>query len=243
MSKILIFYRISDGGYDKVKPPYVNNENCLSNFVKHFGNNINIIADNVSDKTLNMIQQYVDVENIQEVSVGNGAGTFTLAFERALEYDDDTIVYFVENDYIHKDNSLNVLLEGFELNCDYLTLYDHPDKYMSREQGGNKFCVDGAEETRVYCTDLSHWKLTNSTTMTFASKVKTLKEDKDIIRKFTCGFHPETNQKTGHPYDFSMFVELNKKGRSLISPIPSYSTHGETKWLSNFINWEKQCQK
>ena len=145
MSKILIFYRISDGGYDKVKPPYVNNENCLSNFVKHFGNNINIIADNVSDKTLNMIQQYVDVENIQEVSVRNGAGTFTLAFERALDYDDDTIVYFVENDYIHKDNSLNVLLEGFELNCDYLTLYDHPDKYMSRERGGNKFCVDGAE--------------------------------------------------------------------------------------------------
>jgi hypothetical protein len=239
---ISIFYRISDTGYNKVKPTYVNNENCLHNFVKHFGSNLNIIADNVSDETLNMIQKYVDIENIQQVSIGNGAETFTLAFEHALEYDDDTIIYFVENDYIHRDNSLNVLFEGFDLNCDYLTLYDHPDKYMFPENGGNKFCIDGAENTRVYCSKSTHWKLTNSTTMTFASKVRTLKEDEDIIRKFTCGLHPETNQKTGHPYDFSMFVELNKKGRSLLSPIPSYSTHGETSWLSNFINWGEQCQ-
>ena len=73
-----VYYRISDGGYAKVKPSYVNNENCLRNFIKHFnGNDITIIADNVSDATLDMIRKYVANESIIQCSVGNGAGTFT----------------------------------------------------------------------------------------------------------------------------------------------------------------------
>ena len=47
-----IIYRISDAGYNKVKPLYINNENCLKNAVKTFGNSeFLIIADNVSDET------------------------------------------------------------------------------------------------------------------------------------------------------------------------------------------------
>ena len=39
------------------------------------------------------------------VSVGHGAGTFNLALDEALTLDDDEIVYFIENDYLHKPNS------------------------------------------------------------------------------------------------------------------------------------------
>ena len=31
-----IIYRISDAGYNKVKPEYINNENCLANATKEF---------------------------------------------------------------------------------------------------------------------------------------------------------------------------------------------------------------
>jgi hypothetical protein len=34
-----------------------------------------------------------------------------------------------------------------------------------------------------------------------------------------------------------MFLELRDKGRSLISPLPGYATHGETAWLTPLINW------
>ena len=51
-----IIYRISDAGYNKVKPDYITNENCLKNFVSVFGNqNLEIIADNCSKETLQMI--------------------------------------------------------------------------------------------------------------------------------------------------------------------------------------------
>jgi len=98
-----IIYRISDAGYNKVKPSYINNENCLKNFVYVFGNqNLEVIADNCSKETLQMIKKYIHPNKIKEVSIGHGAGTFNLALDMALAYDDETIVYFVENDYLHK---------------------------------------------------------------------------------------------------------------------------------------------
>lgn len=225
-----IFYRISDNGYKKDKPAYINNENCLRNFTSFFPEqDITIIADNISILTLDMIKKYILNDNqIKKVNIGNGAGTFNIALDLALSYNDDEIIYFVENDYIHRINSAIVLSEGFDIGSHYVTLYDHPDKYVNAKNGGNPFVDNGGEVTKVFLSKSCHWKLTNSTTMTFAAKVKTLKKDYDIIKKYTFGTHPN---------DFQMFMELRKIGRSLVSPIPSYSTHGETLFLAPIINW------
>lgn len=227
-----IFYRISDTGYKKVKPDYINNENCLNNFIavfKQYIDDIFVIADNVCDNTYNMIRKYIEPNKIDRVSVGHGAGTFNLALNKALEHDNDEIIYFVENDYLHLRDSDQILIDGFSLGFPYVTLYDHPDKYMEPSIGGNPFCQGGAENTRVYNTSKSHWKITNSTTMTFASKVKDLKIDESIIRKWTSGTHPD---------DFKMFLELRSNNRFLISSIPGYSTHGETQWLAPLTEWD-----
>jgi hypothetical protein len=223
-----IIYRISDTGYNKVKPDYVNNENCLNNFILIFGKQVKdiiVIADNVSEETYNMILKYVDQSNVIRVSVGHGAGTFNLALTEALKYEEDEIVYFVENDYLHRIKANEVLLEGFSIGSDYVALYDHPDKYID---GANPLVEGGGEVTRVMLSKSCHWKLTNSTTMTFAAKVKTLREDESILREYT-------NQS--YPRDFEMFLKLRDIGRGLITPIPGYSTHGETQWLSPLINW------
>ena len=121
---IRVFYRISDAGYNKVKPDYVNNENCLRNCVKHFGSDIDIIADNVSDETFDMVKKYVyPLDNIKRTNIkGGNAGSFTMLFEKALLLEDETIVYFLEDDYLHRENSANILLEGFDLGSDYVTL-------------------------------------------------------------------------------------------------------------------------
>jgi hypothetical protein len=227
-----IIYRISDAGYNKVKPDYINNETCLKNFCNVFFNHIHdilIIADNCSNATIDMINKYIDPINIVKVSVGHGAGTFNLALDKALTCNDDEIVYFVENDYLHKQLSPDILKQGFDLGASFVSLYDHPDKYLDPSLGGNPYCEGGAEDTRVYITDSCHWKITNSTTMTFASKVSTLKRVESILRKWTTGSYPD---------DFKMFLELREQGELLITSIPGYSTHGETRWLAPLTNWQ-----
>jgi len=223
-----LIYRISDAGYNKVKPSYIGNENCLSNATKVFDQvEWLVIADNTSSPTDEMISKYQS--NITKVSVGHGAGTFNLALTEALKLNDNEIVYFLENDYLHKPNSLEILLEGFDIGADYVALYDHPDKYID---GANPYVEGGGEVTKVFLSKSCHWKLTNSTTMTFAAKVKTLRQDEEILRSFTQGSYPR---------DFEMFLALRDKGRSLITPIPGYATHGETAWLSPLTNWDDIC--
>ena len=222
-------YRISDAGYSKVKPDYIDNEKCLHNFTSIF-DDVQIIADNCCEETLQMINSYVSKEQITEVSIGSGAGTFNLALDMALKYDDEEIIYFCENDYLHRHESVRVLEEAFTLGASFATLYDHPDKYMDPSKGGNPYCEGGAEDTRVYLTKSCWFKITNSTTMTFAAKVSTLKRVEPILRKHTSGTHPN---------DFQMFLELREKNELLITPIPGYSTHGETAWLSPLTDWSK----
>lgn len=225
-----VIYRISDAGYNKVKPDYINNERCLKNFCNTFFDyihDITILADNCSEETLSTIKKYIDPINIERVSVGHGAGTFNLALDKALKYDDEEIIYFVENDYLHRQDSPQIIKEGFDTGYHYVALYDHPDKYID---GANPLVVDGGEVTRVMLTNSCHWKLTNSTTMTFAAKAGTLKEDEGILRSFTQGSYPR---------DFDMFLALRDKQRGLVTPIPGYSTHGETAWLSPLIDWSK----
>ena len=226
-----IIYRISDAGYNKVKPDYINNENCLANATKEFDDSIwSVIADNVSSDTNDMIQKYVTRDCILYTEKGNGAATFNLALDEALTYGDDEIVYFIENDYLHKPGSQKIIQEAFELGASFVSLYDHPDKYMVPSKGGNPYCEGGAEDTRVYLTNSCHWKITNSTTMTFAAKVSTLKRCEPILRKWTSGTHPD---------DLQMFLELRKNNELLVTPLPGYSTHGETAWLSPLQDWNK----
>ena len=230
-----IIYRISEGGYPKEKPEYITKINCLKNALKHFKQeDFLLIMDNVSDNLKSEIER-VYGGKAHLVQVGHGAGTFNIALDHAigktgiLSVSDDEIIYFLEDDYLHKECSQRIIEDGFELGMDYVTLYDHPDKYLNPIEGGNPYCEGRAEFTRVYLGQNSHFKLTNSSTMTFAAKVKTLKEDEGVMRSWTNGTHP---------HDFQMFQEINKKGRRLVSPLPGYSTHGETRWLTPLINWE-----
>jgi hypothetical protein len=227
---MFVIYRISDAGYQKDKPEYINNQNCFKNALRTFNKaNWWVIADNVGDDTKSFIDSHI--KTVEYVSVGNGAGTFNLALDIAINLPNDEIVYFLENDYLHKPEADEIIESGFDLGFDYVTAYDHPDKYLNPIEGGNPFCSGRAEDTRVYLGEYCHWKLTNSTTMTFAAKVKTLKEDEDVLRKYT---------STTHPYDFQMFMELKQRGRRLASSIPGFATHGETDYLSPLTEWKNE---
>ena len=91
-----VIYRIADKGYKKDKPEYINNKNCLKNASDIFSDNCDwhVMADNISKETEQMILCYQS--KLNHVSVGHGAGTFNLALDKALSFNDDDVVYFLE---------------------------------------------------------------------------------------------------------------------------------------------------
>lgn len=225
-SHMICIYRISDLAQTSAHKPKINEATklaCLHNFVTTFGSNIFIIADKVQPENMEKIKALgIPSNQIVETNFGSGAFTFLFSVQLAMQLGvpDDTIVYFVEDDYLHTPNAPNALKEAFALpGVDYVTLYDHPDKYM---QPSNI-------SSHVLLTQHSHWRTTPSTTMTFAAKLKTIREDVDIYRDFC---------HTGYPYDHDMFLALkHRKGRNLVSSIPGLSTHTELQWLSPLVDW------
>lgn len=228
-----VIYRMSDRGYPKHKLPLVSNLNCFKNFCSNFlGRDLTdlvLIQDHCMPLTVATFENTIKEINkgmppvVMQTTAGN-AGSHVVALEYALKnFSDDEIVYFVEGDFIHDKLSDLALKEGYNLlgaQADYVTLYAHPDKEMS----------DNIQPEYIFRSKSYYWRTCVSTVMTCSAKVKTLKEDLDIIKKWTSGAHPE---------DHNMFTELRGKGRLLISPMPGHATHGETNWLSPFKDWNK----
>jgi hypothetical protein len=163
-----------------------------------------------------------DETNVYEINCGKESTSFieTLNYILSQNFDDDTIIYFLEDDYVHRHDWDKILIDGFNLPVEYVTLYDHGDKYQEMYKDFM---------TKVLHTKLSHWMPVPSTTNTFATKFRTLKEDKDIH------IHYSTNHEPS--FDHGKFIQLHQRGRNLISCIPGYSTHSHIDFLSPCIDW------
>jgi len=223
-----IYYRISDKGNRAGKPDYINWQNCLANFAHIFGTDaLSIITDNVEAETSQFIAQQYPGCIKANTQLGNAKG-FEFTLDLALkEGQPEDLIYFVEDDYIHRQGAAEVLQEGLAIS-DYVSLYDHLDKYM--DPSPNPFVKEGAEVSKVFLTASTHWKTTNSTCMTFATRHRVLAEDQAIFRKH-CQDYPI-------PADFGIFMDLYLKKRRLICPIPGYATHGMSNGLSPLVDWQ-----
>ena len=228
-----VYYRLSnlEAGVSKKKIKNATKQHCLENCIKEFGKeNITILGDRLNQETKDFVNS-LDLKLI-EVDNGNGSGTFRDALDLAIkENKDNDLIYLLEDDFLHKPKSKDYLIEGLINYNAYITLYDHPDKYINKEEGGNPFIEDKGEVTRLIKTESLHWKITNSTVMSFAAKVSRLKEDYDLLMKYS------SNNITD---SFRFFTELSQtKGTPVLSSVPGFSTHCEAAWLSPLTDWEK----
>lgn len=202
-------YRISDNSYPKVKLPGATKEFCLQNFISIFPvDDMIIICDNCNSATIEMVKkQTLGKAELLFTNLSN-AGSFRKAMDVAMSFQNNELIYMAEDDYIYKsDLHLKDIIEALEI-VDYVTLYDHPDKYQSEYNFGEK-CT-------VFKTKATHWRTTSSTCMTFATKVKTLKEDWKVWETYTS----ET-----HPHDFKIFYTLKSQKKDLAVSIPGLACH------------------
>jgi hypothetical protein len=161
--------------------------------------------------------------DVHIINCGGEAKSFieTLKYIQKQNHKADDIIYFLEDDYIHRPSWDKLIQEAFDLNVDYVTLYDHGDKYWD-------FYAD--LRTKVLHTKSSHWMATPSTTNTFAVKYSTLIKDLVIHTKHSTNVEPSA--------DHQKFLELARSGRVLISSIPGHSTHCHKHTLSPCIDWK-----
>jgi hypothetical protein len=161
-----------------------------------------------------------------EIAEGTETGSFLKLLETVMQrnFHPDTIVYFLEDDYLHMPGWVTVLREGLSLpGVDYATLYDHKDKYENSAYRDL--------QARILCSPSTHWRTTPSTTNTFAMRFKTLMRDLEI--------HKAYSQNRKITEDHAKFCALWDRGAVLISSIPGWSTHAETEFASPCVPWEQ----
>lgn len=224
---MLCVYRFSDQNSDPRKQSNVGAGDkflYLQNFINVFGlKNLWVVADGILDSTYAKLQRIVGENRIHRTTYKSAGASFMHAIAVAIEsgMPDETPVYIVEDDHIHASNAMHILLEGLGI-ADYVTGYDHPDKYDKR-------IYPEGELSRVFVTSSTHWRSTQSTVLTFASRIKTLRADMDIILK---------HYDHAHYFDHEMFLALRERGRLLLSALPAVSTHSESGQLSPFVDWQ-----
>lgn len=162
---------------------------------------------------------------IVEIKEGNEALSFLrlLDYVTSLDLHPETILYFVEDDYLHRPGWTKVLKEAFSIDgIDYATLYDHRDKYSALYK---------TSSFKLFTTQSTHWRETPSTTHTFACRLKTLTQDLRFHRRFSLAREVSDDHKK--------FSYLKKRGSLLISSLPGWSTHAEPELSSPCIDWEQ----
>lgn len=256
--KIKCLYRISDAGNpDKVKIGDFDKLKCLDLFCEIFGDEkIYVFGDNCSENLKNQLHQRKNkFSGLTFLNLGNSASWIhvaTWAFDKFLPED---ILYFVEDDYWHHTGVIDTIKLGLKVS-DYFTPYDHPDKYSptlsSRDYVKNPYVKEFSEPTQVFHLDNYIFRLTCSTTMTFACRVRTLKEDWQVweyctrfskIPKDFLAFQILTKAPLHNKYYRHWFAQIlfsikrffvNKRIVSCV--IPAQASHLEVRYLPYNFN-------
>lgn len=230
-----VFYRIYPGKPDD--RPFANGDKrtlmrvCLHSFVRscqqvnNLDVQLNILLDGCPDEWVTIARcAALDIPHniIMLDGIGNKP-SFLKQLEMALDGPDDEFVYFAEDDYLYRKEAVTKMLNfaqfGFE---DFITLYDHPDRYSRGD--------DRSLPNYIEVWDW-HWRTVESTTMTFGAQRSTIRNAEGIIREYACEgrrmWYPilmERSQFYWHPF--------------LWSPIPSLATHVQNDVLAPCVDWE-----
>ena len=236
--KIKIFARhckFSSNSANKERPKYFTREGCFNNFLNTMDEDcdLTICFDGIVSGSGHFLEnpKYNGKFKLVEKKGGNDAKSFLNLLDTALESDfsENDILYFVEDDYLHNVGWPMILKEGFQnIGVDYITLYDHNDKYF--------YPMYADLLSKVGCTPSAHWKTIPNTTNTYACLGETFRRDFSIHLRYC-------DEVRGLTRDFDKFAHLLGDGKTLVNPIPGYSTHCEPQYMSPVVNWEEVYNK
>jgi hypothetical protein len=223
--KIHIFYRHYniEGSDYKNRPQWFNFEKCFINLLNTIeGKNVNLYLVMDGNVESNFIKKYKDKYILHSVDAKSDQISFWKTWEIAKQtrISDKDLIYFLENDYLHVDGWVDKVVDLFSTynNLNYVSLYDHNDKYF----------LSMYEDlvSKIFTSETHHWRTTPSTCGSFIISKNIFEED----------FIDHTTIKGDH----NKFLHLNQtKNRFVLTPIPGLSTHCMEGLMSPTINWSK----
>lgn len=222
--KIYIYYRhASENRNNPYRPKWFSYEKCFQNLLKTIDKydfidlTLSIDGDINQDFTKNYQDKFTLFSTNHRSSLLSYRDLLLYVKDQKMENND--LIYFLENDYIHVDNWVDKIIELYSTfsNLDYISLYDHNDKYF--------LPMYDELVSKIITTETHHWRTTPSTCGSFIINRKIFEEDYNIWST-TIGDH-------------NTFLYLNEhKNRFVFTPIPGLSTHCMEGLLSPTIDWQ-----
>lgn len=225
----------------KARPEWFDIEACFANLIRTLSNkqlplkiDLTIMFDG-TDASFNddFLSEYMNKYGrnspIEIKIIKFSGGTDIKSFHHTIDYilnqkySDDDWVYFLENDYLHVTDWVDKFsdLLKFGKNLEYISLYDHYDKYFYDQYRDLK--------SKLFFHGSHHWRTTPSTCASFLVNSKVLNEDAQLIKS------------SGGDHEF--FTALTEHhSRKIISPIPGLSTHCMKDFLSPGVDWKTISQ-
>jgi hypothetical protein len=227
--RIEVFALHCNATNNAVRPAWFSKEACFKNLLATKDENTGLTVFFDGDPSGHFVSKYgVPTVVLEDGRSGARSLRGLYQYINTLNLSPDTIVYIVEDDFMHRPGWCKVLREAFcamepkGLKVDYVTLYDHLDKYY----------LPMYEQlvARIGYTPSVHWRTIPSTVNTAACLFSTFKQDFPILHKWCC-------IDEIHPYDHNKFLELGSCGRVLVSCMPAWSTHSQTDVLAPCVDW------
>jgi hypothetical protein len=159
---------------------------------------------------------------LQFIKGGSDLNSFKIALYmgHTSKLANDDLIYILENDYLHQHGWVSKVFELYDTNLqfDYVSLYDHRDKYHYE-------IYSGLTSKLVY-SQSHHWRTAPSTCASFILTKEVLDRDYEI---FSSGLT-----------DYYFFSKLiGEMGRMLLTPVPGLATHSMEGYLSPTVDWKK----
>jgi hypothetical protein len=199
-------------------------QTCFKSFTHSMGHHhpfeLHIVADEISEDLANFfIACKGAAKDIKfyHGKYGNDASLMKM-FEIAETFDDEDIVYFLEDDYLHHYSFGDRMTDVFEkIKQDFFVHpSDYPDQYIRR---------DLIIPAMIFLTDHCHWRQVSSTTFTFLCR-------SNMVKKYISHMKSSTvNADDG-------FLSKIFRETPCFSPLPGLATHMHMGTMSPLCDWE-----
>lgn len=191
---------------------------CLTSFIGAINNldyRIHFLMDSCPDAYISFIEKNVPDGRYQVERLTNAGNrkTFVRQIEVLSNQNFSDLVYFAEDDYLYRAQTLNHIIDFLKGNkADFVTPYDHPDYYPETS------CIDIFQHeyrSEVKYSKGLHFRTVASTTLTFLTTVRVLKE----TSKF---FSIYLTRKVGDHQIWLMLTRLKRKTPWALNTINMY---------------------